>query len=100
MGRNGDAREPALSRQPNLWEISRGLFEHNLADMLRPRSRAEHHLIEELLMPARFHRLLFTARPLCRHGWIPSRSSRGGLFGYASIRFRPRAGTGLRRCAA
>ena len=61
-----------------------GLFEHNLADMLRPRSRAEHHLIEELLMPAGFHRLLFTAHPAPAPPWTDPES----LLAWRPVRLR------------
>ena len=61
-----------------------GLFEHNLADTLRPRSRSEHHLIEELLMPAGFHRLLFTAQPAPVPPWMDPES----LLAWRLVRLR------------
>jgi hypothetical protein len=61
-----------------------GLFKHDVADMLRPRSRAEHHLLEELLMPAAFHRLLFTAQPAPPPPW----TSYDALLDWRPVRLR------------
>ena len=75
VGRNGDTREAAFSRQPSLWRFPEWHVRAQARHMLlRPRSRAEHHLIEELLMPAGFHRLLFTAQPAPVPPWMEPES--------------------------
>jgi SAM-dependent methyltransferase len=50
----------------------KGLCERQLTSLL-PRSRAELHVIEELLIPSAFHRLLFTRRPPPTAPWADAR---------------------------
>ena len=50
-------------------ESLRGLCDANLVSALMPRTRDEVHALEELLIPAAFHRLLFTKVPSARPPW-------------------------------
>jgi SAM-dependent methyltransferase len=61
-----------------------GLFAHNVIGMLKPRSRAEHHLLEELLMPAAFHRLLFAAAAAPAPPWTDAQA----LLDWRPVRLR------------